>query len=273
MQLHALAGLPRSGSTLLGNVLAQHPHVYVSGTSALAPCIEGVQGILSTTPEVQSDLATVPGAYEQYLSAMRGIVEGWYRHRTEPVIVDKGRGWVKYRALLDQLFPDSMLVVSVRDPRDVIASIERQHRQTAAFDSPVARTIYEAADVLMRPDGMVGGPMRFIEDLLRRQHSGVVWVRYESLVVDPASTIRKVAEAMDLRTGSLIATENGFEFDFTNVENVSSDLDAIYRNKYPHDGSGPIKPTGRDWRDVIDPELAGLVASRYPLYMQTFAYG
>ncbi len=263
MRLHALAGLPRSGTTLIANVLSQHPDIHVSGTSALPLCLEAVQNTLSTAPEVQSDLANVPGSYERYLAAMRGLCDGWYSDRPEPTIIDKGRGWIMHRALLSQLYPDAALIVSVRDPRDVIASIERQHRKTAAFNSPLARTAYESAELLMAPDGMVGGPIRFIEDLTRRNLPGVVCVRYESLVTDPAAAISRVHDPLGCEP---------FEHGYRKVENVASDLDALYRGKYPHDGSGEIKPTGRSWQDTLDPDLAALIAGRYPLFMQTFAY-
>lgn len=260
--IHALAGLPRSGTTLLGNLLAQHPDMHVSGTSVLAQSIEAVAAVLSTEPEVQSDLANVPGAYDRYLTALRGLMTGWYSDRSEPVLIDKGRGWIKHRALLDQLDPTMRLIACVRDPRDVVASIERQHRATALFNSPLAPTIHDEADLLMRVDGMVGGPMRWIEDIVRR-NLPVEWVRYETFVRDPATTIERLATALSL---------DAFTFDFENVENQASDLDALYRNKYPHDGSGPIKPSGRSWQDTLDPELAAKIASVYPLYMQTFGY-
>ena len=72
-----------------------------------------------------------------------------------------------------------------------------------------------------------------------------------------------------------VETELGLEpfgHDFEGVENVATDLDALYRNKYPHDGSGAIKPTGHHWSEVIDEQLAANVAGVFPLYMQTFAY-
>ena len=262
MTLHALAGLPRSGSTLLANVLAQHPDVAVSGTSPLEPCIEAVVNVLSNNAEVTAEIANVPGSYDRYLSAMRGFISGWYSHRTETHIIDKGRGWATRAALLKQLDPDSVLIVCVRDPRDVIASIERQNRATAAFNSPVARTLYESADLLMKPDGMVGGPMRFIEDLIRAQ-ADVVYVTYESLVASTGPVVNRVATAMGLEA---------WDFDFENVVNVSTDLDALYRQKYPHEGCGPIKPTGHKWSEVFDEGLAKLIASVFPLYMQTFGY-
>ena len=262
MILHTLAGLPRSGSTLLGNVLAQHPDVHVSGTSALEACVEAVVGVLSNSPEVTSDLANVPGAYDNYLSAIRAFADGWYGQRTETHVVDKSRGWSTRPSLLRQLYSDSALIVSVRDPRDVVASIERENRKTAVFNSPVAPTIYEAADILMKPDGMVGGPIRFIENLLRSS-TPAVYVRYESLVIDPASCVTRVASAMGLEPHT---------FDYENVVNIATDLDAIYRYKYPHKGEGAIKSTGTNWRDVFDESLGNLIAGAYPLYMQTFSY-
>jgi hypothetical protein len=61
-------------------------------------------------------------------------------------------------------------------------------------------------------------------------------------------------------------------FAVVNVVNVATDLDAIYRNKYPHKGEGAIKSTGTNWRDTFDESLGNLIAGAYPLYMQTFSY-
>lgn len=263
MRLHTLAGLPRSGSTLLANILSQHPDVYVSGTSALCQCTTAVVDTLSAAAEVQSDLANVPGAYEGYERALRGLAEGWYGGRDEPVIVDKGRGWITHQGLLGQLWPGSAMIVTVRDPRDVVASIECQNRRTPVFNSPVARTLYEAADLLMKQDGIVGGPMRFCEDLVRRNAKGVQFVRYESFVRDPGTVMAKLDEALGIESCG---------YDFDHIENVATDLDALYRGKYPHDGSGSIKVPESSWREVMDEGLGALIAGAFPLYVQTFGY-
>lgn len=266
MRFHTLAGLPRSGSTLLANVLSQHPDVSVSGTSALAVTVEAVANVLSTADEVKSDLANVKGSQDRYSGMFRALIESWCSWADTDVVIDKGRGWSIHRALLDVVVPDAVSVVTVRDPRDVVASVERRHRETATFNSPYARSLYDAADVMLSPDGLVGGPLRFCEDLIRRNFASVEWVRYETFVRDPLSTMLRIEERLGL------GRPDGFAWEFEHVESTASDLDALYHNKFPHDGSGPIRPTGSDWHDVIPDDLAALIAGVAPLYMTTFGY-
>ncbi len=261
---NVLAGLPRSGSTLLANILAQHPGVHVSGTSTLGSVVGSVSAILSNNPEVLSELAANPGMYGRYASALRGLVEGWYSEQEVKTIVDKGRAWPPNWALLKDIYPSSKMICSVRDPRDVIASIERQHRATGLFQSPVAPALKDSAESLMTQDGMVGGSIKFVEDMIYRKAEGVLFVRYESFVLDPQSNMKRISDFLEL---------DDFKYDFENVESRGGDTDTVWRGKYPHEGSGPVKPSSSSWVDVMNQDLADLIASVYPLYMKTFTYG
>lgn len=263
MTTHALAGLPRSGSTLLANILNQHPDVHVSGTSVLFGCIQAVSGVLSNSPEVVSDLANIPDAYQnRFIPALQGLMSGWYSARTEAVIIDKSRAWITRPALLQEVSPGAVLIACVRDPRDVVVSIIRRDRQTSAFGSDLGLAVQDMTAKLMDPDGMVGGPIHHIESALHSQVP-VIWVRYETLVVSPESVVGRVAKSLGL---------SGHEWDFDDVQNSSTDLDAVYRGKFPHDGSGPVVAPDRSRDDIISPALSARIASAYPLFMHTFGY-
>lgn len=115
----------------------------------------------------------------------------------------------------------------------------------------------------MMADGLVGAQIRFVEDLIRRRSEGVMFVRHESFVAAPEPVLGKIVEHLNLEP---------FDFDCENVESVGGDADEVWRGKYPHDGTGPIKPHGGSWEDVLDPELGSLIAGVFPLYMTTFSY-
>lgn len=262
-RLHTLAGLPRSGSTLLANVFAQHPDVTVTGTSALCTAVGAVATVLATSEEVKSDLANVPGSPERYAEAMRGLIAGWHSDVETDIVIDKGRGWALHRVLLDEILPGTVTIMCVRDPRDVMASVERQHRASGVFPSPFGQTLYAQADTLLSPEGVIGGPLRLCEDLIRRKLGSVEWVRYETFVLDPLATMRHLEQRLGI---------DKHKWDFDNVENVATDLDALYLGKFPHEGSGAIKPSGTAWTDVLSDDLAELIAGVAPLYMSTFGY-
>ncbi len=84
-----LAGLPRTGSTLLGEILNQNEHIHVTPASPLS---EVVGDVLN---KWRANAVTLK-AYkhpDQLANVWRGIREGMYRHRKEPVIIDKSWAW------------------------------------------------------------------------------------------------------------------------------------------------------------------------------------
>lgn len=144
----------------------------------------------------------------------------------------------------------------------MVASIIRRDRQTAAFNTDLGAAVQDMTAKLMDPDGMVGGPIHHIEAAL---HSKVpiVWVRFETFTASPETVMGRLTKALSLPE---------HEWDFDNVENTSTDLDAIYRGKYPHDGSGAVRPVDRGWDDVLSAPIAARIAASYPLFMHTFDY-
>ncbi len=261
--IHMLCGLPRAGSTLLANVLEQHPDLWVSGTSSLSPCVQSVSQCLSNNEEVKSELSVDPQYYERYRTGMCSFAEGWYKD-VNSTVIDKGRLWTSMRPLVDELWPKAKFIVCVRDPRDVIASVESRHRDTALFMQDGDQTLYESAENFMKKDAMVGGPMWHIEDLIRRQMTkNIVFVRYESFVVNPQLTMDELSDTLKLKS---------FKWNFKNVKNRQRDADAIWKQKFPHTGDGSVKAKIGSWRDVMDKELADKIVNVYPLYATTFGY-
>ena len=84
-----LAGLPRTGSTVLGEILNQNENIHVSPASPLSEIISEVLA------KWRLNTVTLK-AYkhpEQLPNVWRGIRAGMYQHRPEPCIIDKSWAW------------------------------------------------------------------------------------------------------------------------------------------------------------------------------------
>jgi hypothetical protein len=103
-------GMPRSGSTLVEQILASHPKVFGCGEiSALAQAMQKCNCQLR-------DNETARDVIEGYFSRLPPIPEGKSR------IVDKQLGNHFWAGLIHYLFPDSKIIHTMRDPVDTCVS-------------------------------------------------------------------------------------------------------------------------------------------------------
>ena len=116
-----LAGLPRTGSTVLGEILNQNDNIHVSPASPLSEIISDLL-IKWRTDQVTLKAYKHP---EQLPNIWRGIREGMYQHRTESCIIDKSWAWHMndpINATRDTLGEEMKVICTVDNVADCIAS-------------------------------------------------------------------------------------------------------------------------------------------------------
>ena len=259
--MHTITGLPRSGSTLLCNVLNQNPRFYASSTSPLGMVIQNVSKSFSESPETVSYLLNDPKTPVRIKDSAKALADEWYKGKG--VVFDKGRIWSHMGLIHQDLYPKGKMIVMVRDPRDVFASIEKQHRKEPMLKTAdMADSAFARADTLLSPEGMIGGTIIGVMDLINRKLP-VVFVRYEDFTEYPERTMKTIYEAI---------REKEYKHDFDKVVNVSEDKDETYYNKFPHEGSGKIQRVPSEWDKYIGEELADEIINRYPLFAKHFNY-
>ena len=92
MKFNVIGGLPRSGSTLLCNILNQNPKFHASSTSMITPVLNTMSNMLSKSTEIKGELQKDRKKTEERMrQLLRGVVEGWYKDYD--VVFDKCRGW------------------------------------------------------------------------------------------------------------------------------------------------------------------------------------
>ncbi|HTC14267.1 MAG TPA: sulfotransferase [Steroidobacteraceae bacterium] len=185
-----LVGFPRSGTTLLDQMLASHPEVTTleerdTLTDALTELVENPHGLehwaLLGTPEIER-LRTC------YWERVRAGLSGAPLQR---VFVDKQPLNAVLLPLIHRLFPQARIILALRDPRDVVLSCYQQRFGMNAAMYQLLRldtaTAYYAA------------VMQLVELSRARLPLRVHTLRYEELVTQFETTLRALLGYLELQ--------------------------------------------------------------------------
>ena len=83
-----LAGLPRSGNTLLSSILNQNPSIYSSPISPIHAYLSAIQTI-NDNSEVANQLSITEPKY----NVLRNVINTFYNEQSKPIIIDREKGW------------------------------------------------------------------------------------------------------------------------------------------------------------------------------------
>ena len=240
-QMIYVSGLPRSGSTLLCQLLGMHPDIYSLGhSSPLAGTIENLRHHMSDSPfllgqlDVDFDLT-----YNRLLNSYRGFINGWNEETDKDYIVDKNRSWLPMQQTVKLLDPNYKMLVCVRDPIQLFGSIESQHQKTILIDFPDhmnPNTAWYRADQLFAPSGVAGGPIRALENMqdIAREFSTenqVYFVMFEQFVTFPVQEMSKIFSWLGLKD---------YQIDPDNLPVKPHETDSYYRFKFRHNTHSKI---------------------------------
>jgi sulfotransferase len=249
-----VSGLPRSGSTLLMNILAQNPNFHVTGTNGIMDVMFGVRNQWDQLVEFQAH----PDEAGK-LRVLRGILESFYADVEQPVVFDKCRGWLSLIEMGEAILGHKMkILVPVRDMRDVLASFEKLWRETSKT-SQVGQersayfkfqTVQGRCDMWLATDQPVGLAYNRIADALARGYRDRMhFVDFDALTVRPEETLAGIYEFLG---------EKPFKHDFNNVKQVTWEDDRVHGFKGLHDIRSKVEPIRPQW-----PTVLGAFAERF----------
>jgi sulfotransferase len=263
-----LAGLPRSGSTLLCNLLGMHPEIKATPTSPLCRMVETLRRTWSEEESLLAQLdSDFDGVYERLGRAARAFIKAWSDDPGTRLTVDKSRAWLFAVEMVRELYPDFQMIVCLRDLRDVYASIERQHRRTLLLTFPdrTEQSLVDArASQLFSSMGVIGGPLRALYNLgdLPGVERNLYFWRFEDFLKDGPSSLDRLfgwlgLEPMDWQPGEILQT-------------TVPEADSFYRFKYPHNVGQSVRvPAGfRD--EEFSTRILAAIVTRFAWYYRQF---
>ncbi|RDS86169.1 sulfotransferase family protein [Dyella psychrodurans] len=262
-----VTGLPRAGSTLLCQLLAQHPQIQCEGhSSPLCNTLLGIRRMISDDQFFLSQLdSSFETSYAHLASAMRGFLHGWHHDSgTHRVVIDKNRAWLHAVELLLHVEPEARLIVCLRELGQIYGSIEAQHQRTILVDFIDHLADYDRfgrADALFAKDRVIGAPLISLQavlDLPEAVKQRLYFVRFEDLVAQPVKCMSHLYTWLGL---------SPFEIDPEQLTTGKQESDSHYRMKYPHRQSTRIvTPTVHSVPPRIQKQIETVWAWFYRLY-------
>lgn len=243
---HFIAGLPRSGSTLLAAILNQNPAFQASMSSPVFPIFNAALSWMGGANEYAVFLNDL-----QKQRMLRGLFDGYYADTPARVVFDTNRMWTARMPALHTIFPESKIIACVRNPAWVIDSVEALVRRNALdatriFANDAERiSVYARANALMDKNRLVGSAyLALKEGYYSHEARNMLVLSYDTLVAHPRDALRLIYGFLG---------EPWFEHQFDDVRYQAEVFDTFLMAKGLHDVSGRVEPRPRP--SILPPDL------------------
>jgi sulfotransferase len=201
-----MAGLPRSGSTLLSAILNQNPDIYVTPSADIS---FSILSIYETSKSSESHNAGFTP--ESYKEIIKSIPDMFYQHIDKPYIIDKNRSWGTPETFeVAELFTGKVKIICpVRPILEILASFVSLADKNPdnfidklATEYPVSqfRPINDArCDALMAANHQIEKQILSLASSLKPEHQDKFhFVAYADLVSKPERVIEAIYDFLEI---------------------------------------------------------------------------
>lgn len=256
-----MAGLPRSGSTLLSSILNQNPRFYSGPSSPVLGAMYALENNFTS-----NELYEGYPKPEQVNKIIGSVIENFYSDISNPIVIDKNRAWTARVPYIEgYIKQQAKIIVPVRSVDEILASMltmihrnpfqEGQARinfvdeQLVKNNIPINDTnrcyhllnlggiVHDSLDAIMRG---------FTENFRDRMH----FVDYNDLIDNPQKELDKIYEFLG---------EEVYEHTFDTLTNQNRENDLnTYGLSDMHNVRSVLKKTSESPSSVLPPEILDL---------------
>lgn len=216
-KIYFVAGLPRSGSTLMINVLRQNPNIFGAPVSSLCALIDAVFTGWDNIPankEYPND--------EAKKRVIRSILQNY--HKTDKkIIFDKDIMWINKIGLLeDALQKEIKILCPVRNPAEILSSYEKMRRNNPSkciLPENGKTTIASRCFHYAGPDGILGVSHALHKDAIVAGYlDKLLFVDYNNFCSTPKMQLKRIYDFFELPK---------FNHDINNIEQTEKYNDVV----------------------------------------------
>lgn len=253
-----MAGLPRSGSTLLSSLLNQHPQICSGPSSPVLSTMFTLENHLR-----QDELFNGYPKPEQAKIMIASVIDQFYSDVEKPVIIDKNRAWAsRINYIEGYIGQKAKIICPVRDVEEILTSIitmirrnpyqEGDPRINFVDEQLIKKNIplndLNRCNFLVSPQGILGQSLSSTRECLeKKMRDRLHFVEYKNLVEKPQETLNKIYEFLG---------EEPFEHDFENVQNIHRERDRItYGLADMHEVRPEVKATAPSPESILPKQV------------------
>jgi sulfotransferase len=268
-QIFFNSSLPRSGSTLLQNIIGQNPDFYVTPTSGVLELVFGARANYTNSPEFKAqDSESMKLAFRSFC---RDGIFGFYNSLTnKKYVLDKSRGWGYYKDFLDFFYPNPKIICMIRDPRSIFSSMEKKHRSSpdkASFNVSDAEmrniTTEQRIDSWANSQPVGLAFQRLYEIIRQNKDKNMFFIKYEELTENPLKELNRVYKYLDLPD---------YNHNLNYIEQITAEDDSVYGVFGDHKIKNSLEKTKPDYNEILGHNASKWIKNNYSWFYEYFKY-
>ena len=265
-----LGGLPRAGSTVLCNILAQNPKLHATPTSPLVDLVVQLRRQLVENESFKSQ--QYDEMRRRMVDGLRGYCTGFFEKEFEAgkTVIDKSRGHIAYIEVWEEILKRKVkFIVPVRDIRAVVASFEVLYRKDPFHTWPQETQDYAAwqttegrMTLMLQALSPVGIAINRIKDIYSRGlQDRCFFVRYHTIAANPEALMKDIYTFLEMEP---------FEHDFNNIEQKTYEDDLQFGIRNLHTIRNKAEQSQTDWTKIVPDAIAKDIVNRFLWFYHRF---
>jgi len=249
-----IAGLPRSGSTVLSAILNQNPNFYSGPASPVLRMMYCIEESLFT-----DEFFHLHPKVNQGKEIISNIINHFYSDITKPIIFDKNRSWIRKIDYIKNYITDEVKIIyPVRDIAEILTSFISMIRRNPYKEEIEKINFIDAqlikrdilinddnrCDYIMGYDGVLGQHLNEVANVIQSEFLNCIhFVEYNDFVNNPNKTLTDIYEFLG---------EDFFEHNFCNIKSFEgkNDFD-IYGVRDLHKVRPVLKSTSANPKEIL----------------------
>lgn len=269
MQIFYQSSMPRSGSTLLQNLLAQNPLIYSTPTSGVLELIYAARMSYSSSLEFKAQDTEL--MKKGFIHFCRQGMHGFYQAITnKPYVIDKSRGWAIHYDMLNLIRPDPKIICMVRDLGCILTSMEKRFRNNPLNHNVVinhqelANTTTEKRVITWLKEPPIGIALeRLSQMILQGIDKKICFIKYEDLCANPAIQLKRVYDFLGIQP---------YNHNFNNIQQVTNEDDTVYGIFGNHDVRAVLQLVPDQQEEILGNQIINGLKHQYKWYYDYFGY-